>query len=285
MVTGYWILEDGCWMLGIEDCRLKTDYICHVTSQPMQSKNIGEVISQLEDIVARARAEGDPLGFFAQLYLGVTRGVRDGVLSGRFEDGPLMERLDVIFANRYLAAHRLFYEGKPATQSWQTAFLAAGQNKLLIIQHLLMGMNAHINLDLGIAAAEAAGADGLPSLEKDFFEINNLLFENIEQVQDRLGQLSPLLFLLDLVGKKSDEHFAAFSLKQARHHAWQVAKRISQCKNETEKQAQISEIDRYVAVLNKLITEPGPFVGGLARLVKLFETKEVPRVIARLGKG
>jgi hypothetical protein len=37
----------------------------------------------------------------------------------------------------------------------------------LILQHLLLGINAHINLDLGIAAAEGTSAPKLPGLLRD----------------------------------------------------------------------------------------------------------------------
>ena len=43
-----------------------------------------------------------------------------------------------------------------------------------MLQHLLIGMNAHISLDLGIAAARTAPGEALPVLtqgiDQDFFE-------------------------------------------------------------------------------------------------------------------
>ena len=77
--------------------------------------------------------------------------MKDGINNKDFEDGVRMERLDVTFANRYLDAFYSWIAGKQITNSWKIAFDSVAQSKSLVIQHLLLGMNAHINLDLGIA--------------------------------------------------------------------------------------------------------------------------------------
>ncbi|MBK8563594.1 MAG: hypothetical protein IPN76_09665 [Saprospiraceae bacterium] len=220
----------------------------------------------------------DPLGIFASLYLDVTKSVREGILHNGYQDGPRMERLDVVFANRYLEAYDAYRQGLPCTKSWQTAFDAAKSFDLLVLQYLLMGMNAHINLDLGIAAAETVPADQLPQLEADFNGINQVLAEKIDAVQDKLSDVSPLLFLVDWFGKKKDEHFAAFSLIAARKNAWKVANRLSKLSGEA-KYLEINKLDKSAAKLNQLISKPGFFLGGLVKLVKRFELKDVGKVL------
>lgn len=61
---------------------------------------IDQVIARLDTAIDRARRENSRLGFFACLYRQVTVRVSEGIAAGRFQDGPRMERLDVIFANR-----------------------------------------------------------------------------------------------------------------------------------------------------------------------------------------
>src|SRR5690606_9901383 len=128
-------------------------------------------------------------GYFAVLYRRVTARVDDGIRQGRFEDGARMERLDVVFANRYLDALARYRAGEATTRSWAVAFRAAETWNPLVLQHLLLGMNAHINLDLGIAAAETAPGAALPGLERDFHEITTLLGEMLDDVQDRIGRI------------------------------------------------------------------------------------------------
>lgn len=247
----------------------------------MPAATIDEVIQQLEIIVEKAMEDGDLLGVFAVVYLGVTRDVKTGIAERRFEDGALMERLDVIFANRYLEAFQQYKRAEPCTQSWYLAFESTQNKDLLILQQLLLGMNAHINLDLGIAAAEAAGDHQIAELETDFMSINRVLSDKIDEVQDRLSRVSPLLFLLDWAGQRKDEQFAEFSLVQARNQAWKSAVRLSGMQ-ESQKWGAIEALDVAVAELGRLICRPGKWVQWLLKLIRFFEKKDVSRVLAVL---
>src|SRR5690242_20695764 len=87
-------------------------------------RSIDEVIARLDAIIEQATIDGDKLGLFAVLYRTVTAAVKDGIATGRFEDGPRMERLDVVFANRYLDAFDRYRRGETTTRSWRAAFAA-----------------------------------------------------------------------------------------------------------------------------------------------------------------
>jgi hypothetical protein len=116
----------------------------------MEAKNIDQVIQQLDDIIDWSIKSNSRLGYFAALYRKVTLKVKAGISDGLFEDGARMERLDVIFANRYLEAFEQNQKKVSPTRSWQLAFEASNQWWPMVLQHLLLAMNAHINLDLGI---------------------------------------------------------------------------------------------------------------------------------------
>ncbi len=244
----------------------------------MTSKTIDEVIKRLEEIVDDTAKRKDPMGIFALVYLGVTKSVKADIQRNVFQDGPRMERLDVIFANRYILAHDAYRASQPCTQAWLSTFNAAKRFDLLVLQHLLMGMNAHINLDLGIAASEAVSPAELPRLEADFNKINELLVARIDEMQDRLSKISPLLFLLDWFGKRNDERFAEFSLVKARNNAWRAVNRLAIFSPE-DKELEINELDGYVALLNKVIVSPGVLFGAVVRLIKWFEVKDVGKVL------
>ena len=53
------------------------------------------------------------------------------------------------------------------------------------MQHLLMGMNAHINLDLGIAASEVAGGNSIHDLKSDFMKVNDILAGLLSEIIKR----------------------------------------------------------------------------------------------------
>ncbi|MDH4065314.1 MAG: DUF5995 family protein, partial [Acidobacteriota bacterium] len=154
---------------------------------------IDMVIARLDAIIDDAVREASRLGYFAALYNRVTKSVRDGILARRFDDNPRMERLDVVFANRYLDAYDRHRRGDAPTASWQVAFDAAASPGLSVLRHLVLGMNAHINLDLGIACATIAPGGQIDSLHADFNRINDVLGSLLPTVGAQLGEISPRL--------------------------------------------------------------------------------------------
>ena len=104
----------------------------------MSAKTIDQVIQQLDDIIGRTKRDKSRLGYFAALYRKVTIKVKAGISEDFFEDGERMERLDVIFANRYLEAFEQNQKNIPPTRSWQLAFETAKCWWPIVLQHLLL---------------------------------------------------------------------------------------------------------------------------------------------------
>jgi hypothetical protein len=244
----------------------------------MSAQTIAEVIAQLDEIIARSRRESSRLGCFAALYRQVTIKVKEGIAAGRFEDGARMERLDVIFANRYLEALQHFRRGEPASKCWQVAFEAGASWRLLILQHLLMGMNAHINLDLGVAAAQTSPGEALPALKRDFQEINEILSELHEKVQQQIAALSPWLGLLDRIAGRADDIVFNFSLKRARAAAWKFAEQLASLPPEQQLPA-IQKQDGKIEALANSIRRPGWLISLVAFIIRLRESNDVARSI------
>jgi hypothetical protein len=241
-------------------------------------QTIDEVIQRLDQILERSIAEHSKDGYFAALYRNVTVQVREWIQAGRFEDGPRMERLDVIFANRYLEALELSWQGEETSRSWAVAFQAKSKWPPVILQHLLLGMSAHINFDLAIAAVETAPGDQLPGLERDFVLINRLLDEMIQVVQDRINQVSPWFRLIDRLGGRTDEQICAFVIGEARELAWKEALHLSRLSPQ-DYQAELARHDEMVAGLGLRISAPGfPLRPGLL-LVRTREKHPIPVVI------
>lgn len=114
---------------------------------------IDEVVEALDTIIAGALDEGIRVGYFAAVYRKVTAKIAEGIATGFFDDGERMQRLDVTFADRYLSALSRHRTVGMATKSWELALQATAASRPIILRHVLVGINAHINLDLGIAAA------------------------------------------------------------------------------------------------------------------------------------
>jgi hypothetical protein len=250
----------------------------------MAVETIDDVIRALDAIIDWAWTEKSRLGYFAALYRRVTQAVKDGIAKGQFQDGPLMQRLDINFAGRYLQAFEQFRSGKQPTMSWQVAFHAADRWRPLIVEHLLAGINAHINLDLGIAAAVTAPGEQLPGLQADFDQINAVLAGLVGTVEKEMAEVSPLIGLLEKLSLQTDTVIINFSLDKARESAWNHALQLAPLSGDAL-QAAILGLDGEAAVLGHLVVSP-PWLIKLQLLpIRIFESGNVRRVLDVLAGG
>jgi hypothetical protein len=224
----------------------------------MKATTIDDVIEYLDQIIEESKRESSYLGYFPALYRKVTIRVKEGIEKREFEDGPRMERLDVIFANRYLDAYYRYKSDLPVTKSWDFAFEKTKNWWPLTLQHLLWGINAHINLDLGIAAVETMGEKPMSALKSDFDKINEVLAELVEEVQDELCEIWPFLKVLLKLSGKLDDKLINFSMKLARDGAWEFAEELAATFPQERSQAianrdvRIEQIAEYVYPANIL---------------------------------
>ncbi|MDR8391414.1 DUF5995 family protein [Aliifodinibius sp. S!AR15-10] len=245
---------------------------------------IDEVLTELDQIVDLMIEENSPLGIFAYVYRRTTAKIAEGIEQGRFENPERMERFDVDFACLYIEAFWHHRDDQPISFSWEVAFDAADNGDAIIIQHLLLGMNAHINLDLGIAAARTAPGDQIYDLEHDFMLVNKLLAELVDEVQLRISRVSPLMFLLDLIGKNNDEAIVNFSITKARDYAWKFARNLAQVDGDQEAQERmIRRVDEQISGLGSLVAyPPGFLLPRVLSVIRYFEKKDVRVILERL---
>ena len=74
---------------------------------------LDEVSEAMRSIVASAKQERSPIGYFAAMYLGVTRVVRAGIDQHRFTNPDRLADLTSVFAQRYVDTWRT--SAAPAT--------------------------------------------------------------------------------------------------------------------------------------------------------------------------
>lgn len=237
----------------------------------MASADIDEVLARMDALLARAVDADDPRGYFTCVYRAVTARVRDDLAAGVFAGSQRMHDLDVVFADRYLDAHDAHDRGETVTGSWQVAFDHA-DSPLLVLQHVLLGMNAHINLDLGIAAAQVAPGDAIHELAADFAAINTLLASEVDRMQDALAVVSPWTGLVDRIGGRSDELVATWSINRARDSAWRLALELAALQDPAPR---IAQRDRGVAEIGVLVADPGPPTSWAVTLARWRERSDV----------
>ncbi len=231
---------------------------------------IDDVINQLDAIVEWSKQNNSRMGYFAALYRKVTIQVKKGIADGFFDDGPRMERLDVIFANRYIHACYQYQTQQTPTQSWVRAFDETERWWPIVLQHLLMGMNAHINLDLGIAAAETVPPEELPNLKGDFEKINKVLAGLVGDVLKELAEIWWLLGLLNKYLGSVENAIINFSMGKARDAAWSFAETLSPLSEQQRKQ-EIVDKDEMLALFSNVISHPGVTGSLITKVIRLGE--------------
>ncbi len=244
-------------------------------------KNIDEVISRLGEIIEDSMQNDNPAGYFAALYRKVTINVKEGIEAGGFENGKRMEQFDIVFALRYIEAWDAWKQNRPVTRSWKAAFEGTRNTHYIVLQHMLLGMNAHINLDLGIAAAKAAGND-LEAIHNDFNKINEILSDLVHEVQDALSSIWPFLKVILRWTGKVDDYLVDFSMQKAREGAWKFAE-LYHSSNENEKPACIEIRDKKVSDVVNVILKPGIFASIILRIIRISERGSVQEKIKKLA--
>ena len=246
-----------------------------------RATSIQEVLDQLDLIIENSLATNDRLGLFAFVYRRTTAEILKEIQLKSFEDNERMERLDVAFANLYLDAYKNHQSGGEIPKSWEFAF-ANKDKPVTILQHITIGMNAHINLDLAIATSTAMRGKEPKDIQNDYNKVNDILYNIINEMQDRLSRVSRLMFLLDLIGKKTDEQIIDFSLRKAREQAWNNSN-LLWALGDPQKDDAIKGIDLLVLSLSERILSPKSWLlRFILKIILKFENKDVPTIISKL---
>ena len=187
----------------------------------MSTRTIDDVLDRLQ-VIGTSVPAGDGVGSFNAVYALTTQAVRDRIGTGFFDDDLFVERLDVVFADRYLATVDAATSGRPVDSAWRPLFDDRADHRIHAVQFAVAGMNAHINHDLAIAVVDAcAAAHTHPtagSIPTDYDRINVILEEieararasMLDDLERELGR--PLEPLVHMVGN--------WSMARARDAAW-----------------------------------------------------------------
>jgi len=239
--------------------------------------NIDRVVDAIEGIIHWSIANTSRLGYFAALYKRITIAIRTAIAEHKFENGPRMEQFDVTFASRYFAAlNGFFHPGQfPApTHSWIVAFNGAALPGPIIVQQMIAGVNAHIDLDLGIAAEEIAPGKKLESLKNDFNTVNAVLASQVNGVLADIDELSPVLADLYDVLQKHEIDMISDGLKVVRDSAWCFAERLA-CEPSILHGPTIMIHDLEVAKLGTLILNPPGILAAAVAVIGARESRDI----------
>jgi len=161
-----------------------------------------DIVPMFDEVIAWAIDKNTPIGYFAVIYRQATVAIREAIKAKKFDDPDRMRKFQLIFAQRYFDAVNAYNRNaKVFTRTshvWTQSFDDSGEDDPIIFQHLLTALNAHMNLDLGVAAAETAKKHNIPmeDLRHDFDVVNAVLGNQVESVLDVIDDVSPVIGVL-----------------------------------------------------------------------------------------
>ena len=249
--------------------------------QVKTEQTIHDILREMEAVLSKTQSKGDKRGYFLAIYQAETVHVRNGISQGRFLRPDLIEALAVNFARRYLDAFYSYDEHMPVTRAWFGAFKAAHRSQPSVLQHILMGINAHINLDLGLSVAKTVPNGQLELIEADFEKINILIAEMTDVIQERISLVSPWMKWVDRLGGRVDEYLFRKLVEFSRDRAWDVAKELQTTDRQTY-EFLVDDLDDQVYQLGRTILRPAPVTRTLMSVTRLSERGSVGNVIDSL---
>lgn len=245
------------------------------TPEPSTFDGVVWVLDEIIDDCYRKRSR---LGYFAAMYRRVTVGVRRRAEQGAYNNGDRMERLDVRFAQRYIDAYFRQRRGQRPTDAWAYAFAAARDDRPIVLQHLLLGMNAHINLDLPIASVKILDRHDPEGFEEDFHAVNDLLASLIDEIQDEIATAGLWMKVVDILGGPVDEALCSLFLSRARSSAWSRALMLHEL-DPSDRPAVIRQYDQNTRTIAQHIYAPDSAISGLRSHLRSAESDDVRSVI------
>jgi hypothetical protein len=118
----------------------------------MPYQTIDDAVNGLAALESRYRALNDRRAIFLTLY-GIVSSEMRARTTTAFEDNAWVERYTVAFANLYREALES-YDARSVDRvpkAWRLCFDAAVSGTGLVLQDMLLGVNAHVNHDLPLA--------------------------------------------------------------------------------------------------------------------------------------
>lgn len=213
------------------------------TSRSDMNEETG-VVSRMHRQVKQWEAAGDHRAIFLSCYAMMTENMLKAIESGRFRDGPWVSALLHRFADYYFDALECYDCGDKVPEAWRQVYEATLHQKLHVLQHLLLGVNAHINYDLVLTLYEMLRAEW-PSLSTegrqrrraDHLMVNQVIAETIDQVQDEVVErYDPFMDIIDRLLGRMDERFLSALVSNWRGEVWENVLGMLACRSAEERE-------------------------------------------------
>lgn len=210
------------------------------------------VVQQMKEFVLRWQQEADRRATFLNCYMLMTGNVLVAIDRGEFQDGDWVNHLLHRFAGYYFRALDA-YEADPADSPavWRVTHRATAAPGTVTLQHLFLGVNAHINYDLVLTVADMLEPEWTHVAEHqkrrryaDHCHVNAVIARTIDVVQDDVVErATPSMDLVDRLMGPLDEWLTSRLITRWRDEVWRNAVRYVESSTPQNREALRSEIE------------------------------------------
>lgn len=234
-----------------------------------------DLLARMQQQVTTWSAAGDRRAVFLDCYRLMTANMLAALERGDFADAGWVDHLLHRFADYYFDALVAYERDDPATPAiWRMAHQAAQQPHVLPLQHLMLGVNAHINYDLTFTVVELLQPEWEtldPERRRqrfaDYSLVNQVIAQTIDTVQDEvITRLTPAFFMVDKLLGRVDEWATARLLTAWRDAVWANAVRLLTCPDPATHTAVCHTVETVALRRAEAILQPT----NLAALRSLF---------------
>lgn len=188
------------------------------------------ILERMQGQIGQWEQSRDHRVVFLSCYRMMTQNMLEAIAGGEFQDPAWVNRLLHHFADYYFWALEA-YEREPgqAPPVWQVAHGSQANRQAL--QHLLLGVNAHINYDLVLAVSDVLEGEWehlSPQQRQmryaDHCQVNRVIAQTVDSVQDQvIERFDPAMDWVDRLMGPLDEWLISRLITHWRDQVWQNA--------------------------------------------------------------
>ncbi|MGB3799016.1 MAG: DUF5995 family protein [Lewinella sp.] len=220
-----------------------------------------DILQRMEGRVNEWKSTGDARHVFLGCYRMMTAGMLEAIDGDVFHDREWISELLHRFAGYYFDALTCYDCGDRVPVVWRHVHEVSAGWDLRDVQHLLLGVNAHINYDLVLTLCDMLerewhnlGPDQRKLRYADHCTVNEVIAGTIDRVQEEiLAPNDPAMGWIDRACGRLDEYLIAGVVRRWREDVWQRAGKLLAEADETKRERLRMELEVDVLRRGKLL--------------------------------
>lgn len=225
------------------------------------NKNIN-ITQRMQQQIDSWKAAADQRSDFLRCYQMMTENMLTAIEAGEFHDPGWVDSLLDHFADYYFIALDAYEQDPSGTPAvWRITFDSTCQPDALVLQNLLLGVNAHINYDLIYALEDMLSPDWQylnPQQRQERYDdhchVNAMIRDTIDSVQDTIIEADlPVMALVDTLLGQTDEWIVGRLITRWRDEVWEQAQSLLAAANEQDRLRLNHDIEQEALQRAKII--------------------------------